>query len=74
MLPLALEVRTKVDRVLDEVWQLRGEDEVRQRVTATNAEIARANRTAAEGPPTSLVPLEVDAVLAEWRRRRDASS
>jgi DnaJ-like protein len=70
VLPLALEIRTKVERALDEAWQLQREDEVRRRVTAINAEIARANRTAAEGPPTSLAPLDVDAVLAEWRRRR----
>jgi hypothetical protein len=70
VLPLALEVRAKVERALDEVWQLRREDEVRERVTAINAQIVRANRTTAEGPPTSLASLEVDAVLAEWRRRR----
>ena len=70
VLPLALEIRAKVERALDEVWQLRREDEVRRRVTAINAEIARANRMAAEGPPTSLASLDVDAVLAEWRHRR----
>lgn len=70
VLPLALEIRAKVERALDEIWPLRREDEVRRRVTAINAEIARANRTAAEGPPTSLASLDVDAVLAEWRRRR----
>ena len=70
VLPPALEVRAKVGRALEEVWRVRNEDEVRQRVTAINAEIARANRTAAEGPPTSLAPLEPDAVLDEWRRRR----
>ena len=57
-------------RALEEVWRVRSEDEVRQRVTAINADIARANRMAAQGPPTNLAPLEVDAVLAEWRRRR----
>jgi hypothetical protein len=39
-------------------------------VGAINAEIARANRTAAEGPPTDLSPLDVDVVLAEWQSRR----
>jgi len=70
VLPLALEVRAKVDRALQEVWRLRGEHEVRERVSAINAEIARANRTTAEGPPTSLSPLDVDDVLARWRNRR----
>lgn len=70
VLPLALEVRARVDRALDAVGRLRREDEVRGLVTALNAEIARANRTTTAGPPTNLAPLEIDAVLAEWRRRR----
>ncbi len=71
-LPPALEVRAKVGRALQEIWQVRSEGEVRQRVTTINAEITRANRMVTEGPPTTLAPLEVDAVLAEWRRRRNA--
>ena len=70
VLPPALEIRAKVGRALDEIWQLRREDEVRQRVTAINTEIVRVNWTTAEGPPTSLAALDVDVVLAEWRRRR----
>jgi Domain of unknown function (DUF1992) len=70
VLPLALEVRATVDRALAEIWRLPGEHEVRERVTALNVEIARANRTTAEGPPTNLSPLDPDAVLAEWRSRR----
>ena len=70
ILPPALEVRAKVGRALEELWQARSEDDVRQRVAAINAEIVRANRTATDGPPTSLAPLEADAVLDEWRRRR----
>ena len=69
VLPLALEVRAKVDRALEAVWSLRGETQVRERVAAINTEIGRANRTTAEGPPTSLAPLDVDEILAEWRRR-----
>ena len=70
VLPPALAVRAKVGRALEEIWRVRNEDEVRHRVTAINAEIVRANRTVIEGPPTNLAPLEIDAVLAEWRRRR----
>jgi len=70
VLPPALEIRAKVERALDEVWQLGREDDVRQRVRVINTEIVRVNRTATEGPPTSLAALDVDIVLAEWRRRR----
>jgi hypothetical protein len=71
VLPPALAIRAKVDRALAEIWPLRREVEVRRRVAAINAEIVRVNRTTAEGPPTSLAALDVDAILAEWRRRRD---
>jgi hypothetical protein len=70
VLPPALEVRAKTDRMLDEVWTLPTETRVVDRVAAINAEIARANRTTAAGPPTTLSPLETDTVLEEWRRRR----
>jgi hypothetical protein len=74
VLPLALEVRAKVDRMLAEIWPLATEAAVRERVAAINAEIARANRTTAAGPPTTLAPLDVEDVVADWRRRRQHSS
>ena len=70
VLPLALEVRARVDRMLAQVWTLETEAAVRERVAAINAEIARANRTTAAGPPTTLAPLDVLDVVADWRRRR----
>ena len=70
MLPLALEVRAKVDKMLEVVWGVATEAHVRERVRAINAEIARANRTTATGPPTTLAPLDIEDILAEWRRRR----
>jgi len=73
-LPLALEIRATVERGLEEVWHLRREDEVRVRVAAINAAIARANRTAADGPPTNLSPLDVDDMLAQWRSRRQETA
>ena len=70
VLPPALEVRAKVSRALEAIWPQSGEAEVRARVAAINAEIARANRISADGPPTTLAPLDVDEILAQWRRRR----
>ena len=72
VLPLALEVRAKVERGLEEVWRARDEQHVRAKVKDINAAIAQANRTTAEGPPTNLSPLDVETVLAEWRRRQNA--
>ena len=59
--------------MLDEVWTLPSEAQVVERVAAINAEIARANRTTAAGPPTTLSPLDTNTVLEEWRRRRAPS-
>jgi hypothetical protein len=70
VLPPALELRATVDRALQAMWQLTDRQQVRDRVIAINDQIARANRTTAAGPPTSLSPLDVDTVLAEWRHRR----
>src|SRR5262249_12353068 len=70
VLPLALEVRAKVDRALETLGRLRREEEVRELVGALNADIARANRTTIAGPATNLAPLHVDTVAAGWRRRR----
>jgi len=70
VLPPALEVRAKVERALDATWRLPSEGEVRARVRAINEEIGRANRTSAEGPLTSLAPLDADVVVARWRERR----
>jgi len=47
---------------------------VRRRITALNVEIAKANATVLEGPPTRLAALNVDKVVAKWRRTRLAKS
>lgn len=73
VLPPALEVRAKADRALEAVWGLAREEDVRARVRAINGEIARANRTTADGPPTSLAPLDADEVVARWRAGRPTS-
>jgi len=39
----------------------------------TRAEIARLNATVVEGPPTRLGKLDVDQVVAKWRRSRSTT-
>jgi len=73
MLPPALELLPKVESELARIWALPTESEVRSRILALNAEIAKVNRTATEGPPTRLAPLEVEGIVAEWRARRPGS-
>ena len=70
MLPPALELLRKVEAKVQRIWTLSSEVAVRERVRALNAEIARANARVVEGPPTRLTQLDVDAMVAEWRRVR----
>jgi hypothetical protein len=69
ILPPALELLRKVEVEMVKILALGSEPEVRARVVALNAEIAKLNATAAEGPPTRLGPLDVEAIVAQWLRR-----
>lgn len=70
VLPPALELLRKVEAELTKVWAARHEDDVRARVRALNAEIARVNARVSVGPPTRLAPLDPEEVVREWRVRR----
>ena len=69
----SLEVLHKVESEMAAIWQLADEAEVWSRLLALNREIAKVNARATEGPPTRLGPLDVDAIVAEWRARRGVS-
>ena len=73
ILPPALELLRKVEAGLGAIWTARDADEVRARVGALNAEIARVNARVAEGPATRLTPLDPDSIVAEWHGRRGPS-
>jgi hypothetical protein len=73
MLPPSLELLRKVERELAAIEKLDDEATVRHRVAALNVEIAKVNATVLEGPPTRLGPLDVDQVMARWRRARSAN-
>jgi hypothetical protein len=74
MLPPALELLRKVEKELATIEKLDDEATVRRRVAALNVEIAKVNATVVEGPPTRLGTLDVDQVVARWRRTRPADS
>jgi hypothetical protein len=69
ILPPSLELLRRVESELAKIWHVSKEVEVRSRVLALNAEIAKVNARAAEGPPTRLGLLNVDEIIAEWRAR-----
>jgi hypothetical protein len=73
VLPPSLELLRKVDKELAAIEKLDDEAAVRRRVDALNAEIAKVNRTVMEGPPTRLGALNVERIVARWRRARAAN-
>ena len=73
LLPPSLELLRKVERELATLDKLPDEATVRRRIAALNVEIARLNATVTEGPPTRLGPLDIDQVVARWRRTRSAT-
>lgn len=73
MLPPSLELLRKVEKELATIEKLYDEATVRRRVAALNVEIAKVNATVVEGPPTRLGTLDVDQVVARWRRTRSAN-
>jgi hypothetical protein len=72
-LPPALALRRSVERALEALPALRDERRVRELLEGLDAEIRRFNATATSGPPTTQAPLDVEAIVADWRRRREES-
>ena len=68
ILPPSLELLRKVEKELVAIEKLDDEATVRHRVAALNVEIAKVNATVMEGPPTRLGTLDLDKVVARWRR------
>ena len=73
ILPPSLELLRKVEKELAAIEKLDDEATVRRRVAALNVEIAKINATVVEGPPTRLGTLDVDRVVARWRRTRSVN-
>ncbi len=73
VLPPALEVRRKLERLRAELPNLRDERRARERLEALDAEIAKVNRTATSGPATSVPRIDVEAELDSWRAAKEPS-
>ena len=71
--PPSLELARKVEKELAAIDKLRDEATVRRRIEALNVEIGKMNATVVEGPPTRLAKLDVEQLVARWRRARSAT-
>ena len=68
-LPPTLAIRKDVEDTLAAVGAMGSEAEVREAVQQLNARIRSVNRSATSGPPSTTMPLDVEAVVAGWRSR-----
>jgi hypothetical protein len=71
-LPASLAIRHEAERTVAEAMRETDERLVRERLDALNAKIRRLNATHVAGPPTTLAPLDVEALVARWRERRQS--
>ncbi|MDZ7679038.1 MAG: DUF1992 domain-containing protein [Acidimicrobiales bacterium] len=70
-LPRTLQVRRQLDRALADIAAADDEGAVRDIVDTVNQAILEVNRKAASGPPSNLMPLDVERVVATWAAGRD---
>ncbi len=71
--PPAMALRKAVEDMLDSVGRLLTERAVRNVVDELNTRIRELNRIPPiDGPPSSLMPLDVDGVVERWRTQRAA--
>ena len=69
-LPPSLAVRKERDEALDRIARANSETVVRQIVADINVKILEINRKPTSGPPSSLMPLDVERVVRQWRDSR----
>ncbi len=69
-LPPALAIRREVELTRELIASAETEERVRDLVAAINARIREVNRTSISGPPTSVMPMNVEDVVARWRAQR----
>jgi hypothetical protein len=72
--PPTLVLRREYHDTLARIADARSEAGVRRLVAAINERIVYVNSHTTFGPPTDLVPLNVERVVAEWREARGSTS
>jgi len=72
--PPTLVLRREYDDTMAKIARARTEGEVRRLVAAINERIIYVNMHTTFGPPTELVPLDVERVVAGWRAAQGPTS
>ncbi len=69
-LPPSIAIRHEAEAVIAAIARETDERLVRERLETLNARIRKLNATHVAGPPTTLGPLDVEAVVLRWRAGR----
>ncbi|MEN8158987.1 MAG: DUF1992 domain-containing protein, partial [Myxococcota bacterium] len=63
-----------VERALEALPTIRDEARVRELLGKLDAEIRQLNATSVGGPATTQAPLDIERLVADWRRAREEES
>jgi len=66
-LPPTLALRKQVEETVERLTRARSEAEVRAMVEELNIRIRDVNRKGAAGPPSTVMPLDVERAVRRWR-------
>jgi hypothetical protein len=69
-LPPTIRIRKELEEAREAMAAASNESVVRRIAEDINVRIRDINRRGAEGPPSSVMPLDVDAEIARWRARQ----
>ena len=73
-LPPALAVRRELEITREAIARADTEERVRVLVDSINERIRHVNRTTISGPPTTVMPLDPDEVVAKWQTTQDGAT
>lgn len=68
--PPTIAIRVEVEQALQRVAEAEEEQDVRAILAAVNEKVRRINRLGAAGPPSTVMPLDVEEVVGRWRAGR----
>jgi hypothetical protein len=66
-------LRKETHDALEAALRARSETEVRKLIADVNERIREANRKGIRGPSLMLIPIDVERVVREWLRQREAT-